>query len=113
MYQAPQSAYDLFDKATVIYEGRQIYFGPVSRAKDYFVNLGFECPARQTTPDFLTSMAFPAERIPRPDCNPRERPTSSQPPGNGAKSIRLCSVRLKITSSSIRLTARTPRLIES
>lgn len=70
MYQAPQSAYDLFDKATVIYEGRQIYFGPVSGAKDYFVNLGFECPARQTTPDFLTSMAFPAERIPRPNCNP-------------------------------------------
>jgi hypothetical protein len=70
MYQAPQSAYDLFDKTLVIYEGRQIYFGPASRAKDYFIRLGFECPARQTTPDFLTSMAFPAERIARPGCNP-------------------------------------------
>ncbi|KAI1074638.1 ATP-binding cassette transporter [Whalleya microplaca] len=70
MYQAPQSAYDLFDKALVLYEGRQIYFGPASKAKEYFTNLGFECPPRQTTPDFLTSMTFPAERIPRPDCDP-------------------------------------------
>ncbi|RAH65074.1 ATP-binding cassette transporter [Aspergillus aculeatinus CBS 121060] len=70
MYQAPQSAYDLFDKALVLYEGRQIYFGPAHRAKQYFVDLGFECPARQTTPDFLTSVAFPAERVVRAKCNP-------------------------------------------
>ena len=70
MYQAPQSAYDLFDKAMVIYEGRQIYFGSAAKAKEYFVNLGFECPSRQTTPDFLTSMTFPAERIVRSGCNP-------------------------------------------
>lgn len=70
MYQAPQTAYDLFDKVLVIYEGHQIYFGPASKAKEYFVNLGFECPARQTTPDFLTSITFPAERIPRRDCHP-------------------------------------------
>ncbi|KAJ3536716.1 hypothetical protein NM208_g6606 [Fusarium decemcellulare] len=70
IYQAPQSAYDLFDKATVLYEGRQIYFGPASKAKEYFVNLGFECPARQTTPDFLTSMTSPTERVPRPGHHP-------------------------------------------
>ncbi|KAF4467487.1 ABC transporter CDR4 [Fusarium albosuccineum] len=70
IYQAPQSAYDLFDKATVLYEGRQIYFGPASKAKEYFVNLGFECPARQTTPDFLTSMTSPTERIPCPGHHP-------------------------------------------
>ncbi|KAF5014922.1 hypothetical protein F66182_13926, partial [Fusarium sp. NRRL 66182] len=62
IYQAPQAAYDIFDKAVVLYEGRQIYFGPATRAKDYFVNLGFECPARQTDPDFLTSMTSPNER---------------------------------------------------
>lgn len=66
IYQAPQSAYDLFDKATVLYEGRQIFFGPAHEAKQYFVDLGFECPARQTTPDFLTSMTSPLERIIRP-----------------------------------------------
>ncbi|KAF5012146.1 hypothetical protein FDECE_1795 [Fusarium decemcellulare] len=65
IYQAPQSAYDLFDKALVLYEGRQIYFGRAEDAKQYFINLGFECPDRQTTPDFLTSMTAPSERIVR------------------------------------------------
>ncbi|GAB1316185.1 Multidrug resistance protein [Madurella fahalii] len=66
IYQAPQSAYDLFDKAIVLYEGRQIFFGKATDAKQYFINLGFECPARQTTPDFLTSMTSAHERIVRP-----------------------------------------------
>ncbi|KAI9147172.1 ZEB2-regulated ABC transporter [Paramyrothecium foliicola] len=65
IYQAPQSAYDLFDKVTVLYEGRQIFFGRSTEAKEYFVNLGFECPDRQTTPDFLTSMTAPGERVVR------------------------------------------------
>ncbi|KAM5441671.1 Multidrug resistance protein [Microsporum ferrugineum] len=65
MYQAPQSAYDLFDKILLIYNGHQIYFGPASKAKQYFIDLGFECPERQTTPDFLTSMTLPVERIAR------------------------------------------------
>ncbi|KAG9236026.1 ABC-2 type transporter-domain-containing protein [Amylocarpus encephaloides] len=74
MYQAPQSGYDLFNKTLLLYEGRQIYFGPASKAKEYFVNLGFECPARQTTPDFLTSMTFSAERICRAGYNPPRTP---------------------------------------
>ena len=65
IYQAPQSAYDLFDKALVLYEGRQIFFGKADEARQYFINLGFECPSRQTTPDFLTSMTSPQERIVR------------------------------------------------
>lgn len=65
IYQAPQSAYDMFDKAVVLYEGRQIFFGRGDEAKQYFIDLGFECPARQTTPDFLTSMTSPIERIVR------------------------------------------------
>ncbi|KAI8156818.1 ZEB2-regulated ABC transporter 1 [Colletotrichum sp. SAR 10_70] len=66
IYQAPQSAYDLFDKVLVLYEGRQIFFGRTTDARQYFINLGFECPARQTTPDFLTSMTAPSERVVRP-----------------------------------------------
>ncbi|KAK1994704.1 ABC-2 type transporter [Colletotrichum falcatum] len=62
IYQAPQEAYELFDKVLVLYEGRQIYFGPTSQAKAYFQRLGFLCPGNQTTPDFLTSMTSPAER---------------------------------------------------
>lgn len=65
IYQAPQSAYDLFDKALVLYEGRQIFFGRADEARQYFINLGFECPERQTTPDFLTSMTSPRERLVR------------------------------------------------
>ncbi|PFH60959.1 hypothetical protein XA68_18488 [Ophiocordyceps unilateralis] len=67
IYQAPQSAYDLFDKAVVLYEGRQIFFGRADAARQYFIDLGFECPPRQTTPDFLTSMTSSSERIVRPD----------------------------------------------
>ncbi len=66
IYQAPQSAYDLFDKVMVLYEGRQIYFGRCTDAKEYFINLGFECPSRQTTADFLTSMTSALERVVRP-----------------------------------------------
>ena len=62
IYQASQAIYDLFDKAVVLYEGRQIFFGPCNEAKLYFEKMGFECPARQTTGDFLTSITNPSER---------------------------------------------------
>ncbi|KAF1984195.1 ABC drug exporter AbcA [Aulographum hederae CBS 113979] len=63
IYQAPQSAYDIFDKVLVLYEGRQIYFGPTTAGQKFFEDMGFECPARQTTADFLTSMTSPIERV--------------------------------------------------
>ena len=62
IYQASQAIYDLFDKATVLYEGRQIYFGPANRARAYFERMGWFCPQRQTTGDFLTSVTNPGER---------------------------------------------------
>ncbi|KAK2043610.1 ABC-2 type transporter [Colletotrichum somersetense] len=66
IYQASQAIYDLFDKAVVLYEGRQIYFGPAGAAKLYFERMGWECPRRQTTGDFLTSITNPSERKARP-----------------------------------------------
>lgn len=68
IYQAPQAAYDLFDKALVLYEGRQIYFGSTKTARAFFENMGFECPHRQTDADFLTSMTSAHERKVRPGC---------------------------------------------
>ncbi|KAH7413485.1 putative ABC transporter CDR4 [Cadophora sp. MPI-SDFR-AT-0126] len=65
IYQASQAIYDEFDKAVVLYEGRQIYFGPCDEAKQYFLDMGWECPPRQTTGDFLTSVTNPSERTPR------------------------------------------------
>ncbi|KAF9776373.1 hypothetical protein IL306_005456 [Fusarium sp. DS 682] len=66
IYQAPQSAYDLFDRVMLLYEGRQIFFGKTSEAKKYFEDMGFECHHMQTTPDFLTSMTSAGERRVKP-----------------------------------------------
>lgn len=63
IYQASQAAYDAFDKVILLYEGRQIYFGPTSKAKKYFTDMGWHFPARSTTADFLTSLTNPSERI--------------------------------------------------
>ncbi|KAI9935030.1 hypothetical protein ASPWEDRAFT_117761 [Aspergillus wentii DTO 134E9] len=65
IYQASQAIYDLFEKAIVLYEGRQIYFGRAEDAKRFFIDMGFHCPDRQTTADFLTSLTSPTERIAR------------------------------------------------
>lgn len=54
IYQASQAIYDLCDKVIVLYEGRQIYFGPCEEARGYFEGMGWYCPPRQTTGDFLT-----------------------------------------------------------
>ncbi|KAF9690735.1 hypothetical protein EKO04_011273 [Ascochyta lentis] len=66
IYQAPQAAYELFDKVTLLYDGHQIYFGPIENARKYFEDLGFECPQQQTDGDFLTSMTSPEETVVRP-----------------------------------------------
>ncbi|KAF4631501.1 hypothetical protein G7Y89_g6633 [Cudoniella acicularis] len=62
-YQASQDMYDIFDKVALLYEGRQIYFGPQEFAKKYFIDMGYICHPRQTTADFLTSLTNPSERI--------------------------------------------------
>ncbi|KZF18984.1 ATP-binding cassette transporter ABC1 [Xylona heveae TC161] len=65
IYQASQAIYNTFDRVTILYEGRQIYFGPTDNAKRYFEEMGWSCPPRQTTPDFLTSITNPDGRTPR------------------------------------------------
>ncbi|KAF9876534.1 ABC multidrug transporter [Colletotrichum karsti] len=77
IYQAPQEAYDLFDKVVVLYEGRQIYFGKATNAKAYFEGLGFQCPDQKTTADFLTSMTSPSERVIHPGWKGKTPPRSS------------------------------------
>ncbi|KAF3992516.1 hypothetical protein FT663_01381 [Candidozyma haemuli var. vulneris] len=65
LYQASENIYHTFDKVTVLYKGRQVYFGPVDEAKAYFENMGFECPPRQSTAEFLTAVTDPQGRTPR------------------------------------------------
>lgn len=62
LYQAGEGIYELMDKVLLIDEGRMIFQGPASEARNYFVDLGFYCPDRQTTADFLTSITDPTER---------------------------------------------------
>jgi ATP-binding cassette subfamily G (WHITE) protein 2 (PDR) len=68
----------IFDKVVVLYEGRQIFFGATDGAKSYFEALGFMCPEQQTTPDFLTSMTNPSERIIKPGWEDRTPRTSDE-----------------------------------
>ncbi|KAF4583486.1 hypothetical protein EYR38_002237 [Pleurotus pulmonarius] len=65
IYQASENLYRLFDKVCVIYEGRMAYFGPADRARQYFIDMGYEPANRQTTPDFLVAVTDAKGRIPR------------------------------------------------
>lgn len=62
LYQAGEGIYELMDKILVIDAGRCVFEGPARDAKQYFIDLGFHCPDRQTTADFLTSVTDPTER---------------------------------------------------
>ncbi|OLN93267.1 ATP-binding cassette transporter CGR1 [Colletotrichum chlorophyti] len=95
IYQAPQEAYELFDKVLVLYEGRQIYFGKTAEAKRYFQRLGFVCPRNQTTPDFLTSMTSPAER--ENSVKPGYKAKVPHTPDEFAEAWRTSSYRLQLS----------------
>ncbi|KAK3695733.1 ABC-2 type transporter-domain-containing protein [Podospora appendiculata] len=62
LYQAGEGIYELMDKVLVIDEGRMLYQGPAGEARQYFEDLGFYAPPRQTTADFLTSICDPNTR---------------------------------------------------
>lgn len=66
IYQAGENIYKLYDKVTVVYKGKQVYFGPADKAKAYFERMGFDCPNRQTTAEFLTAVTDPNGRFPKP-----------------------------------------------
>ncbi|WEJ96670.1 Multidrug resistance protein [Yamadazyma tenuis] len=76
IYQCSQDAYDLFDNVCVLYEGYQIFYGKGKVARKFFEDMGYICPQRQTTADFLTSITNPAERIIKPGFEDRVPRTS-------------------------------------
>ncbi|OTA81656.1 hypothetical protein M434DRAFT_401324 [Hypoxylon sp. CO27-5] len=78
LYQAGEGIYELMDKVLVIDQGRQIFSGPAKDAKQYFIDLGFECPERQTTADFLTAVTDPKERRFRPGFEDRAPKTAEE-----------------------------------
>ncbi|CAI4050610.1 ATP-binding cassette multidrug transporter PDR18 SKDI_14G3910 [Saccharomyces kudriavzevii IFO 1802] len=56
IYQASENIYETFDKVTVLYAGRQVFYGKATEAKDYFENMGYLCPPRQSTAEYLTAI---------------------------------------------------------
>lgn len=62
LYQAGEGIYEVMDKVIVIDQGHCIYQGPAREARQYFIDLGFHCPERQTTADFLTAVTDATER---------------------------------------------------
>lgn len=68
LYQAGEGIFELMDKVLVIDSGRCIFQGPANEARQYFIDLGFDAPERQTTADFLTAVTDPIERRFRPGC---------------------------------------------
>lgn len=63
MYQAGQSLTRMFEKVTLLYEGRQVYFGPLLEAQAYFFEMGYEPHPRQTLADFMVALTDPTARI--------------------------------------------------
>ncbi|KAF8329222.1 pleiotropic drug resistance ABC transporter [Amanita rubescens] len=65
IYQASESIYKHFDKVCVLYEGQMAYFGSANKARQYFIDMGYEPANRQTTSDFLVAVTDPNGRITR------------------------------------------------
>lgn len=66
IYQASERIYELFDYVTILYLGRQVYFGPIHKAVMYFEKMGFIKESRQTSCEFLTSVTDPLARKSKP-----------------------------------------------
>lgn len=65
VYQASEPIYNTFDNVTVLYDGRQVYFGPCQHAMTYFEKMGWKRHPRQVSADFLTAITNPNEREPQ------------------------------------------------
>ncbi|GKZ70816.1 hypothetical protein AnigIFM50267_006487 [Aspergillus niger] len=77
-YEASEAMYGHFDKTLLLYEGRQIFYGPSSEARGFFERQGWYCHPQQGTAEFLTSITNPTERQPRRDMENRVPRTSEE-----------------------------------
>ncbi|KAL1310558.1 hypothetical protein AAFC00_000837 [Neodothiora populina] len=71
LYQAGNGIFDLFDKVLVLDQGKQLYYGPRSKARKYMEELGFVCDDSANVADFLTGVVVPTERKIREGFEPR------------------------------------------
>lgn len=66
LYQAGNGIFDLFDKVLVLDEGKEIYYGPMDKARPFMEDLGFVCQDSANVADFLTGVTVPVERRIKP-----------------------------------------------
>ncbi|KJZ79725.1 hypothetical protein HIM_01194 [Hirsutella minnesotensis 3608] len=79
LYQASDAVATCFDKVLVLNEGRVAYFGPTRQAKQYFLDLGFQCSPQTSLTDFLTSMSgSPESRTVEPARSGQPAPLTPQ-----------------------------------
>lgn len=78
LYQAGERIYEQFDKVCLINEGRQVYFGPTSEARNYMMGLGYKDLPRQSTADYLTGCTDPHERQFADDVDPATVPQTPE-----------------------------------
>jgi len=50
IHQPSQQIFGLFDDLLLISEGRQMYFGPVNKARSYFESAGYHCQKTKLSP---------------------------------------------------------------
>ncbi|KAI5263415.1 putative Brefeldin A resistance protein [Aureobasidium subglaciale] len=62
LYQAGNGIFEQFDKALVLDEGKQLYYGPAKMARPFMEDIGFFCPDGANVADYLTGVTVPTER---------------------------------------------------
>jgi ABC-type multidrug transport system ATPase subunit/ABC-type multidrug transport system permease subunit len=62
LYQPGNSLLDIYDKVLLLHQGRQIFFGTLEAAHNYFEEMGYAYKSRQTIAEFLVSVTDPNAR---------------------------------------------------
>ncbi|KFK33824.1 hypothetical protein AALP_AA5G065100 [Arabis alpina] len=58
LLQPPPETFELFDDVIILGEGRIVYQGPCENVLDLFESMGFKCPERKGTADYLQEMVL-------------------------------------------------------
>ncbi|TMW61664.1 hypothetical protein Poli38472_010727 [Pythium oligandrum] len=62
LLQPSPEVYALFDDVIILNDGEVMYHGPVTKAVDYFRDLGFVCPPRRDVADYLLDLGTHMQR---------------------------------------------------
>jgi len=57
IHQPSSQVYELFDKVMLLSQGRVVYYGHASQAREYFASINFPCKPNWNTADFMLDIA--------------------------------------------------------